>query len=76
MEIQRRTLIFPSLVPVLIAVSPTVLFPVRPPLVAIRSGASVQLVYGSLFSCHNDGSRVEMVQEVDGGRRDSARQAK
>jgi hypothetical protein len=62
--------------PVLITVSPTIFFLVRPPLVAIRCSASVQLVYSSLFPCHNGGSRAEIVQEADGGRRDSARQAK
>jgi hypothetical protein len=75
-EIQRCILIFPGLVPVLIAVSSTVFFPVRPSLVAIHCSASVQLVCSSLFSCHNGGSWAEIVQEVDGGRRDSARQAK
>jgi hypothetical protein len=34
-EIQRCILIFPGLVPVLITVSPTVFFPVRPLLVVI-----------------------------------------
>src|SRR5271155_2099076 len=75
-EIQRCILIFPGLVPVLIAVSPTVFFPERPSVVAIRCSASVQLVCSSLFPCHNGGNRAEIVQEVDGGRRDSARQAK
>jgi hypothetical protein len=73
---KRCILIFPGLVPVFITVSSTVFFPVRPPLVAIRCSASIQLVYSSLFSCHNGGSQAEIVQEVDGGRRDSARQAK
>ena len=29
-----------------------------------------------LFPCHDGGSPAEMVQEVDGGRRDTVRQAK
>jgi len=60
-EIQRCILIFPGLVPVLITVSPTVFFPVRPSLVAIRCSVSIQLVCSSLFSCHNRGSRAEVV---------------
>jgi hypothetical protein len=59
---------------VLIAVSTTVFFPVRPLLVIVRFGASVQLVCSGLFPCHNDGSPAERVQEVDGGRKEKERE--
>jgi hypothetical protein len=69
-------LIFLSIVPVLIAVSTTVFFPVCLLLVAIRFSASVQLVSSNLFSCHNGGSPEEIAQEAEGGRRDSTRREK
>ena|SRR5438552_2831558 len=72
--IQRFILIFYDVVLVLIAVSPTVFFPVSPPpLVAIRFTASVQLVSCSLFSSHNGGSPEEIAQEAERSRRDRTR---
>ena len=56
----------------LIAVSTTVFFTVCPPLIAIRFGASVQLV-SSLFSSHNGGSPEEIAQEAERSRRDRTR---
>ena len=56
----------------LIAVSTTVFFTVCPPLVAIRFGASVQLV-SSLFSSYNGGIPEEIAQEVERSRRDRTR---
>jgi hypothetical protein len=43
-----------------------------PPIVAIRFGASVQLV-SSLFSSHNGGSPEEIAQEAERSRRDRTR---
>jgi hypothetical protein len=57
---------------VLIAVSTTVFFTMCPPLIAIRFGASVQLV-SSLFSSHNGGSLEEITQEAERSRRDRTR---
>lgn len=52
------------------------LLPGAPPLVAIRFGASAQLLFSGLLHWHNGGSPAETVWEVDGGRRDRARRAK
>ena len=70
--VQRCILILFDLVYVLRAVPTTVFFPVCPPLVAIRFGASVQLV-SSLFSSHNGGSPEEIAQEAERSRRDRIR---
>jgi hypothetical protein len=56
----------------LIAVSTTVFFTVCLSLIAIRFGASVQLI-SSLFSFYNGGSPEEIAQKAERSRRDRIR---
>lgn len=74
--VQRCILILLGLVHVLVAMSNTVFVLVCAPLVAIRFGASDQLVFIDLHSSDGSGGREETAQEGEGGRRGRTRQAK
>jgi hypothetical protein len=74
--VQRCILILLDLVHVLVAMSNTVFVSVCAPLVAIRFGASDQLVFVDLRSSDGSGGREETAQEGEGGRRGRTRQAK
>lgn len=63
--IQRRILIHLDPVTVLVLVSKTVFISMYTPLVAIRFGASAQLVSSNLLSCHSGGA----MEEAAGGKR-------
>jgi hypothetical protein len=56
----------------LILVSKTVFVSVCTPLVAIRFGASAQLVSSDLLSCHSGGAAEEAALEREGAQREGA----